>query len=271
MAIWIYAAEERDRDRIAKEVQSSACIYCAVPLNTLRCDETSKEGPTWRHQVAYSKSVRCCPVCGWWYVRVHQTGSDDPTIYPGFPYRHEKTHGASGVLRNLDLSDQSLPLYEIRQYLAARYNERLLMTPAKFEDVVASVYRDLGYDVEVTGRSGDGGIDVVLRGSQGHAIGVQVKRYKGKIEAEQIRAFTGALCIKGLLRGIFVTTSQFTRGALDTAVKAATVNYTIELVDADRFYAQLGLAQRRAYETPDDLSAPYASPRLLLLNMKTGR
>jgi len=52
---------------------------------------------------------------------------------------------------------------------------------------VASVFRDCGFHARVTSYSGDGGIEVILeRGDE--TIGVQVKRYKSAIDAEQIRS-----------------------------------------------------------------------------------
>ena len=61
--------------------------------------------------------------------------------------------------------------------------------------------------------SRDGGIDVViLDGDGGETAGIQVKPYAGKIEAEQIRAFTGSLYLNEMTSGVFVTTSSFTKG-----------------------------------------------------------
>lgn len=119
----------------------------------------------------------------------------------------DRTLGATGVLRRFDTGGQTAPLSEIRQYLAARYDARFHIDPRRFEDVVVSVYRDLGYDVEATGKTGDGGVDAVLR-RNGSAVGVQVKRVHGRVEAEAIRSFAGALYLKGMLRGVFVTTSD---------------------------------------------------------------
>jgi restriction endonuclease Mrr len=41
----------------------------------------------------------------------------------------------------------------------------LQMNPKLFEDTVASVFQEHGYQARVTGQSGDGGIDVVLDGA----------------------------------------------------------------------------------------------------------
>lgn len=269
MAIWVYRDTARDRSRVKSAIDAAACIYCGSPLDAAGTERTAQgEG---RFVEERYKVLRCCKVCGWWIIKTTQTGSQDKTIFPGFPYRHHETHGAAAVLRDLDLSDQTLPLTEIRQYLAARYDDRFHIDAAKFEDVVVSVYRDLGYDVEATGRTGDGGIDAVVRGPSHEAVGVQVKRYKGKIEAHQIREFAGALYLQGMLGGIYVTTSDFTAGAHATAEQALNVSLPVELVNAERFYQQLGLAQRHAYDRLDDPTAPFANANLLRLESETTR
>ena len=49
-------------------------------------------------------------------------------------------------------------------------------------------FGDLGYRARVTAYSGDDGIDVILDGDDDKAVGVQVKRYKNRIEVDQIRS-----------------------------------------------------------------------------------
>jgi restriction system protein len=159
-----------------------------------------------------------------------------------------------------------LPLDSVRKYLAARYDTRFDIAPAKLESVVASVYSDLGFTAVAVGRSGDGGIDVMLQNVSGECIGVQVKREGGKIGAEAIREFAGSLFIKGVLSGIFVTVTTYTRGAHKTAAEATKRKLPIELVDARRFFEQLGVAQRAAYDRLDDPSAPYIKARLRQLD-----
>jgi restriction system protein len=112
--------------------------------------------------------------------------------------------------------------------------------------------------VRVTSYSGDEGIDVaILDGEGGETAGIQVKRYQGKISAEQIRSFTGALVLKGMTSGIFVTTSSFQKGAHHVKSVAQARGLAIELVDAKRFYDALRIAQRPVYTTIDVPSAPF--------------
>jgi restriction endonuclease Mrr len=98
-----------------------------------------------------------------------------------------------------------------------------------------------------------------------------VKRYKNLISVDQIRSFAGALLINGMTRGMFVTTSSFQSGAERTSALAGMRGIAVELVDAQRFYDALGIAQRNAYETLADRSAPYADVDEVFLSSYTSR
>ena len=96
-----------------------------------------------------------CPQCGWWWVSfTHETDNGlDFQVY---------TNGTAGTLCNLDLADVSLPTDELRQYLLARYPDRFVVHPRKYEDIVGGVFRDFGYAVRATAYSGDDGIDLFV-------------------------------------------------------------------------------------------------------------
>jgi restriction system protein len=157
-------------------------------------------------------------------------------------------YGAAASLRELDISDISSPIEDIRSYLAAKYERRFTVHPRLFEETVASVFGNLGYKAEVTAYSSDGGIDVILKRA-GETIGIQVKRYKDRIKVEQIRSLAGALLLNGLTCGIFLTTSAFRRGANVTTAKYAARGYKLHLLDAPRFYDALKIAQRKMYDS----------------------
>jgi restriction system protein len=115
---------------------------------------------------------------------------------------------------------------------------------------VASVFRDCGFHARVTSYSGDGGLDVILeRGDE--TIGVQVKRYKNTINAEQIRSLAGALLIGGYTRGVFVTTSRYQPGGVRVSELATASGMPIELLDAPRFLGELKIVQRSAFAAQD--------------------
>ena len=89
--------------------------------------------------------------------------------------------------------------------------------PDFFEELVLDLLVEMGYggsraDAEAVGRSGDGGIDGIIKEDKLGlgVIYVQAKRWENKVPEKEIRDFTGALTGKGARKGIFITTSNFT-------------------------------------------------------------
>ncbi len=96
----------------------------------------------------------------------------------------------------------------------------LAMQPARFEELVGEVLRKLNFEkVEVTGKSGDGGIDVtgelVVGGVIKSSICVQVKRWKNNVQRSDISQLRGSL--RPHQTGLFITTSDFSKPAIDEA------------------------------------------------------
>lgn len=90
------------------------------------------------------------------------------------------------------------------------------MDPNAFERLCQRVLRERGFSkVEVTGRSGDGGIDGagVLRVNLiSFHVRFQCKRYAGSVQVREIRNFRGAM-VGRTDKGLFMTTGGFTSGA----------------------------------------------------------
>lgn len=91
------------------------------------------------------------------------------------------------------------------------------ISPASFERFVVRLLAAMGYGVgEVTGRSGDGGIDGVIYEDRLKLdrIYLQAKRWAdAPVGGPDINGFLGALAKHGANRGVFVTTSRFTQDA----------------------------------------------------------
>jgi restriction system protein len=188
--------------------------------------------------------LHICPQCGWWVA-------EDRAVLPAKEWQlWVVTLASASALQELSLEDVELPLQEVRRYLMRRFESRTTMHPRLFELTVASVFDDLGYKATATAYSNDGGIDVVLEGNSGERIGVQVKRQKNSIEVEQIRAFLGALTLGGFSKGVFVSSSRFSRGATCAAQQSTERVLPIELVNADRFFDMLGCAQLKSAPRP---------------------
>src|SRR3990172_6650307 len=82
------------------------------------------------------------------------------------------------------------------------------LSPNAFEQLVKKVFDGLGYEATVTGRSGDGGVDLVLEKGDERSI-VQAKRYKGQVGQSVLREFYGTVVHEKAQRGYLVTTGAF--------------------------------------------------------------
>jgi restriction system protein len=126
------------------------------------------------------------------------------------------------------------------------HQKLLQMKPDAFERLAKRFLRESGFvQVEVTGRSGDGGIDgkgiIKLQNVLSYHVVFQCKRYKGSIGAGAIRDFRGAM-IGRADKGLFITTGTFTRDAMQEATRDGTS--PIDLIDGDslvEMLKQLGL------------------------------
>lgn len=115
------------------------------------------------------------------------------------------------------------------------------MTPAAFERLIQRMLRESGFiQVEVTGRSGDGGIDgkgiAKIHGFMSFHVVFQAKRYKGSVTVGQIRDFRGAMVGKGD-KGLFITTGVFTKDARAEACRDGAT--PIDLIDGEELAGKL--------------------------------
>ncbi len=112
--------------------------------------------------------------------------------------------------------------------------------PAFLEQVVVDLMIAMGYGDgddamgQVTGSSGDGGIDGTIRED---ALGLdkvylQAKKYAdgNTVGESALRNFAGAIDAAGAMKGVFVTTSSFTRAARDYVARSPK---RIVLIDGD--------------------------------------
>ena len=115
------------------------------------------------------------------------------------------------------------------------------MSPDAFERLTQRMLRESGFvHVEVTGRTGDGGIDgkgiARINGLMSFHIAFQCKKYKGPVGAPEIRNFRGAI-VGRADRGMFITTGSFTKAAIEEANRDGAA--PIDLVDGDQLADKL--------------------------------
>ncbi len=166
-------------------------------------------------------------------------------------FKSKKNHSAPTVTEIDDVVEELDPSLtpleqveggyrELRETLIDELLDRVrAMKPKTFEQLVVDVLVAMGYGgsqldaAQVVGKSGDGGIDGVIKEDR---LGldmmyVQAKRHEADIGPGAIREFVGSLGEHKATKGVFITCGGFTSGAKDAATKA---HFRIVLIDGDQ-------------------------------------
>ncbi len=127
----------------------------------------------------------------------------------------------------------------IREQLAGELLDKVMASPAQFfERLVVELLVAMGYggsrqDAGRTiGRSGDGGVDGVIKEDRLglDVVYVQAKRWEGTVGRPEIQKFAGALQGQRAKKGVFITTSSFSKDAEDYVER---IDNRVVLIDGD--------------------------------------
>ena len=110
-------------------------------------------------------------------------------------------------------------------------------TPAFFERLVVDLLVAMGYGgshqdaAQAIGKTNDGGIDGVISEDRLglDKIYIQAKRWENTVGRPDIQQFKGALADQVAKKGVFITTSNFSKEAIESAKKS-----DIVLIDGDK-------------------------------------
>ena len=133
------------------------------------------------------------------------------------------------------------------------------ISPIQFERLILDLLTKMGYGAgnlansQLTKASGDGGIDgIINEDALGlDAVYIQAKKYapESKVGRPALQAFVGSLTGEGANKGVFVTTSDFSKEARDYLNK---VQHRIVLINGDRLARlmiqhEVGVRARKTY------------------------
>jgi Holliday junction resolvasome RuvABC ATP-dependent DNA helicase subunit len=127
----------------------------------------------------------------------------------------------------------------VREESSGSPNEMAEMSGQDFERLICRLLDAMEFRTELTKVSGDGGIDIIAvldKSIIGGKYLFQCKRYApdNLVGASAVRDFYGAVTADRAVKGVFVTTSDFTPQAREFADKTG-----IELIDAAKLKALL--------------------------------
>ncbi len=153
------------------------------------------------------------------------------------------------VIQNID---ENLPEPDRSQSLLEVLHK---LSPSGFERICQRLLREAGFEkVEVTGRSGDGGIDGVgvlqINPLVSFRVVFQCKKWSGSVPPKEIRDLRGAMDGRAE-KGIFITTGTFSAQSREEAERPGAT--PIELVDGDKLIGmfeslELGVHSKTIFE-----------------------
>lgn len=171
-----------------------------------------------------------------------------------------ETDKIKDVPENDDPSDDALEFPEELKPWRERLADVLQnMDPYGFERLSQRVLRECGFtQVEVTKKSGDGGIDgtgkLRINGIFSFNVAFQCKRYRGLVGAGEIRDFRGSLTTN-IEKGVMITTGTFSKAAREEASSPG--KQQIDLIDGEEFISKIaeygiGVKPVTTYEIDED-------------------
>lgn len=176
--------------------------------------------------------------------RGHEIGTVDPQAVNRF-VREQSVRERRGQTDSSEV-DERRTEPEADEEETASWRETLMttlleMAPDAFERLCQRLLRESGFiQVEVTGRSGDGGIDghglVRLAGLISFPVIFQCKRYRNTISPSVVRDFRGAM-VGRADKGLIITTGSFTRDASSEATRDGAP--PIDLIDGEQLIDKL--------------------------------
>lgn len=171
-----------------------------------------------------------------------------------------QTAAAADNVENRTPEEEMEDSYQaLRESLGKELLQRLKSaSPAFFERIVVELLVRMGYGGtrkdagQAIGKSGDEGVDGVIKEDRLglDAIYIQAKKWESTVSRPEIQKFAGALQGFRAKKGIFITTSDFSKEAVDYAAR---IDSKIVLIDGEQLWNLMidfgiGVSTVAAYE-----------------------
>ena len=184
------------------------------------------------------KHVRRLPAYVAWKESRRKNTDDAPAPSGiGAPSGIEVDHDAQTPTELIDLAWRELDSALVEELLEKVRS----LTPARFEQLIVELLIAMGYGDgraemgRAIGKSGDGGIDGVINEDKLglDAVYIQAKRYApdNTVGRQAVQAFVGSMTGESATKGVFVTTSSFSSGAVEYVRR---VQQRVVLIDGQR-------------------------------------
>ncbi len=158
-------------------------------------------------------------------------------------FRYEKQPVEEKIKKDSAIITLSPINDKVLQYLSENPQALYELSDRQFEEVMAEIYSRLGYKVELTKATRDGGKDIIIRKPEilGDFIYyVECKKYSknNPVGVGIVRDLTGIISMDKVNGGIIATTSYFSKDARKL-IKDKNLDYQIQLHNFDKIKAML--------------------------------
>jgi len=150
--------------------------------------------------------------------------------------REARQNDEAEVADDVDIPQEAESWREVLHHVLTE-----IIDASAFERLVQRLLRESGFvHVEITGRSGDGGIDgkgiARFSGLLSFHVIFQCKKYAGSVSASHVRDFRGAM-VGRADKGLLITTGTFTRDAVREATRDGAP--PLDLIDGEQLAEML--------------------------------
>ncbi len=186
-----------------------------------------------QHGIPAGLTADRCPEC----VRLKEEAAQKAEAERQEQERKRIVAASAARLQTSEIGRIKKSLLKSQDYLRS-------VSPQDFEDIVAELFRNIGYDVKQTPYTNDQGKDAIIFKDGKKAL-IECKRYalENKVGRPMLQKFYAAMREEHAGKGFFVSTGTFTSTAEAYASK-----YNIELINTDK----LVLLMQEAYPDSGD-------------------
>jgi len=248
------------------ELQCGHCEYVFhIDASDLDIDQVGADERQMGPEIFYEGAAELnCPKCGG-YIQVRYEASEYPIGVPNYSDTHIEGARIIQGFKDIDVSEQDEIYYfeeESKLYLPEEkkiitdlhsgVSELILkisktpnllyqIKPRQFEELIAHIFSQHGFHVDLTKQTRDGGRDIIaIRSDLGIRLKylIECKRYAANnpIGVGLVRALHGAQTQEGANKSVLVTTSRFTPVAHSFAKATNTTEWSMDLKDFNDIY-----------------------------------
>lgn len=245
------------------------CEHCEnafhIDASDVDIDQVGADERQMGPEILYEGAVELnCPKCGG-YIQVKYEASEYPIGIPNYNDMHAEGARIIQGFKDIDVSlqdeiysfeeESNLYLPEEKKIITDLHScvSQLILeisktpsllyqiNPRQFEELIAHIFSQWGFNVELTKRTRDGGRDIIAIKSE-HGIKsksiIECKRYAANrpVSVGLVRALYGVHVQEGANKSVLATTSRFTQAAHSFAKTMNTTEWAMDLKDFNDIY-----------------------------------